>query len=143
MTDKFNISVDSESRIIHIRVWGFWSEEEAFGYREKLSEAMDSLGSGKSWDVLADVRLFPIQPAPVQKIHSKLMQRAVQMGMAKYANIVGGRLTRIQIERLSEAAWPEKGHFQFFNSRKDAESWLKENAHEFSEREDQRLIQTF
>lgn len=104
---------------------------------------MDILGIGDSWNIIADVRLFPVQPAPVQRIHSELMQRAVQKGMAKAANIVGGKLTRIQIEKLAESAWPEKGHFEYFDSEEEAEIWLKGGDDERSGRKDKELLQAF
>ncbi len=141
--EKFSVSVDPESRLLHIRVWGFWCLDEAIEYRKRLSRAMDILGIGDSWNIIADVRLFPVQPAPVQRIHSELMQRAVQKGMAKAANIVGGKLTRIQIEKLAESAWPEKGHFEYFDSEEEAEIWLKGGDDERSGRKDKELLQAF
>jgi len=143
LSDKFSISVDIEDRLMHIRVWGFWCLDEAHKYRKELSRAMDVLGEDDPWNVIADVRLFPVQPAPVQKIHSELMRRALQMGMAKAANIVGGRLTRIQIEKLALSAWPEKGHFNFFSNLKDAEAWLKGGESGHSGGEDKGNIQSF
>lgn len=143
MADKFSVSVDLDSRLMRIRVWGFWCENEAHEYRRTLSEAMDILGSSESWNIIADVRLFPIQPAPVQHIHTELMQRALLKGMAKAANIVGGRLTQLQIEQLAESAWPEKGHFEYFSSEEEAETWLTGGEDEFSGREDKEFLQAF
>lgn len=94
---------------------------------------MDSLGIARPWNVIADVRMFPIQPKPVQNIHTGLMQRALQSGMIKSAGIVGGPLTRLQIEELSGNAWPEKGHFKSFLNETDAEAWLREVNNGFSE----------
>lgn len=124
MSDKFEISVDSQNRLLHIRVWGFWSLEEALSYQNSMMSAMGSL-ENDPWNVIADVRMFPVQPSPVQKVHCKLMQHAIQMGMVRSANIVGGRLTRVQMERLSASAWPEKGHFGFFPNETDAMEWLR------------------
>lgn len=124
MAEKFNIFVDPEKRLLHIRVWGFWSLEDAHSYRIDMLSAMERL-ENDPWNVIADVRMFPVQPTPVQNIHCKLMQDAMQMGMVRSANIVGGRLTRVQMERLSSAAWPEKGHFGFFVNETDAMEWLK------------------
>jgi hypothetical protein len=104
---------------------------------------MDFMGNREPWNIIADVRMFPIQPAPVQSVHTELMQRALQKGMVKAANIVGGRLTRIQIEKLAESAWPEKGHFNYFFNEEDAERWLKDGEDEFSGREDKEFLQAF
>lgn len=125
MTEKFRIAVDTDERLVRICVWGFWSTEEALEYRRSLEETMDLLGSAEPWNVIADVRLFPVQPAPVQKIHRELMQLALLRGMDRSANIVGGPLTRIQIEELASTAWPEKGHFECFLNEGEANSWLR------------------
>jgi hypothetical protein len=125
LTEKFRIAVDTDERLVRICVWGFWSTEEALEYRRSLEETMDLLGSAEPWNVIADVRLFPVQPAPVQKIHRELMQLALLRGMDRSANIVGGPLTRIQIEELASTAWPEKGHFEYFLNEGEANSWLR------------------
>jgi len=143
LADKFSVSVDQGNRLIRIRVWGFWCLDEACDYRKRLCEAMDILGSSDSWNVIADVKLFPVQPAPVQRIHSELMQMAVQKGMAKAANIVGGRLTRIHIEKLAESAWPEKGHFDYFSSEEEAEFWLTGGNDEHPDGKNKELLQAF
>lgn len=143
LTDKYSISVDRPGRLIRLRVWGFWSEGEARDYYHELSEAMGELAETGPWKVLADVRMFPIQSSPVQTIHTKLMRKALQMGMVKAANIVGGRLTRIQIEELAESAWPEKGYFDYFTSLEEAENWLEDRGNEFSAAGDERFLQAF
>lgn len=143
LADKFSVSVDLESRLMRIRVWGFWCGNEALEYERKLSEAMDIMGNLEPWNIIADVRLFPVQPAPVQRVHIELMQKALQKGMDKAANIVGGRLTRIQIEKLAESAWPEKGHFDYFTSEEEAESWLTGGVDECTGRKDKELLQAF
>lgn len=104
---------------------------------------MDIMESLEPWTVIADVRMFPIQPAPVQKVHTELMQMALQKGMARAANIVGGRLTRIQIEKLAETAWPEKGHFNYFYNEEEAERWLTGWEDELAGRKDKELLQAF
>jgi len=141
LPDKFDIAVDSSERILRIRVWGFWSLEEALSYSQTMNIAMKSLQEDP-WTVLADVRRFPVQPASVQEVHCGLMQQAVKMGMVRSANIVGGKLTQIQIERLSSSAWPEKGLFGFFRTEAEALNWLKDNDGGFSGGMDQSIIQT-
>lgn len=128
MSEKFQVEASPSERLVRIKVWGFWSESDAEDYREMLRTAMSSMDPSAPWNILADVRLFPIQPEPVQKVHSQLMKDAMRMGMARSANIVGGILTRIQIEKLSDTAWPERGRFEYFFNETEAMKWLEENA---------------
>lgn len=141
MTDCFEISIDIARRILHLKVWGFWTTSQAECYREKMVEAMESLGRSP-WSVLADVRKFPIQMRPVQAIHCELMKLSLQNGMVCSANIVGGRLTKVQIERMSSEVWPEKEKFAYFNTRSEAEAWLEGERHIPNKECIQQLAQT-
>ncbi len=142
MAEQFEISIDFDKRILILRVWGFWSLKTALGFRDKMLRSMASLGDQTPWSVQADVRMFPIQLSPVQEIIRELMQQAVRSGMRRSANIVGGRLTRIQIERLSGAAWPERGRFSYFNTQAEAVKWLGEQEDSSHEGSPQKIFQT-
>lgn len=142
MAEQFEISIDLNRRVLSLKVWGFWSLKTAECFRDIMLRSMISLDDGSPWSVLADVRMFPIQPPKVQDVIRELMRLAVKYGMRRSANIVGGRLTRIQIERLSGAAWPERGRFSYFTSQAEAENWLGEPEDGSFERSHQKLFQT-
>lgn len=141
MSDPFEISVDKKNLILTLRVWGFWSREEALCYKELLTDSIQSL-EHPSWCILADVTMFPIQTSFVQSVHSDLMQFAVLNGLVRSANIVGNALTRIQIDRLSSSIDSGKGRFAFFKTEEDARKWLEEVTYERSEAKAESLFQT-
>lgn len=124
LSDCFEISVDLARRILRLRVWGFWTCKQAECYRSRMLEAMETLGKNP-WRVLADVRRFPVQMKSVQKIHCELMQHSFLNGMICSANVVGGVLTKVQIQRMSAEVWPEKDKFAYFTTENEAEAWLE------------------
>lgn len=125
MQEPFEISADHQAGIVRIRVWGFWSGAEAEAYRKEMVRQVDSL-LGKPWSALVDVRLYPVQKTQVQTIHRMVMGYSLMNGMVRSANIVGGRLTRIQVERLAESVSPSGERFRYFTTEKEALKWLRE-----------------
>ena len=141
MSDPFEISVDKKKSILTLRVWGFWSREEARRCKESFMDSIISLQHTR-WCILADVTMFPIQTSYVQSVICDSMQFAIMHGLVRSANIVGNALTRIQIDRLSSSIDLEQGRFAFFREEEDAIKWLEEITNEFSEAKIESVFQT-
>jgi len=140
LADPFEISFDTVNRILHLRVWGFWSGKEAQRYRDALQATVSSFRNQK-WSILADVRLFPVQTLPVRTVHRDLMEYSLGCGAVRWANVVGGLLTRLQIERLASDVCPNISMFGYFSTESEAKKWLLEKEIERSSTEGSRLFQ--
>ncbi len=121
MTKGFKIEADPNKKILRLKVWGFWTEEDAQRYREEFIEKSKPLIT-ETWFVLADIAEYGVQTKEVQAVHGELMRYAIKNGMLKAANVISRLLNRIQIEKLSEASGIPM--HSFFNSEDDAEKWL-------------------
>ncbi len=118
----FEVSYDSVSRILYLRMWGLWDEALATQFQAAASAAMQPLTPARPSYVLADLRRYPTQKPAVQRVHSELMAKATRHGIERSANLVAATLTSMQIRRLSQ----ESGlaEFSFFQDEELAVRWL-------------------
>jgi len=121
-TYRFQIAIDLPRRILKLRVWGFWTLDEAQAYWDDFQEKARPL-LGKPWYVLADVADFPPQKGEVNELVEKTMVLARKHGMVRAANLVtSSALAKMQISRLStDTGLPS---FSFFSSEAEAVDWL-------------------
>jgi serine/threonine-protein kinase len=115
------ITIDRSRSILKVKVWGFWTLDDAKAYWEdfKIHVAMIS---GRPWYVLADISTFPAQKPEVGAFVKKTMDYAGVNGMVRAANLVESTLGKMQIARLSaESGLPA---FSFFQSEAEAIRWL-------------------
>ncbi len=122
----FDVSYDSRTRILYLRMWGMWDEEIAVKYRDAVAQAIRPLPQEPASCVLADLSRYPTQKPQVQKYHAELMKMAVAHNMTRAANLVSATLTSMQIRRLSQESG--LGEFSFFQDEGKAIEWLLSDA---------------
>jgi serine/threonine protein kinase len=115
------ITIDRSRAILKVKVWGFWTLDDAKLYWEDFKSHVAML-SGRPWYVLADISSFPAQKPEVGAFVKKTMDYAGVNGMVRAANLVESTLGKMQIARLSaESGLPA---FSFFQSEAEAIRWL-------------------
>jgi serine/threonine-protein kinase len=117
----YTISADPGRKLVHVRVWGFWTLDVGKQYLEEFRQkSMPFWGS--RWFVLADIREFPAQRPDVGEFVRQTMVIAQQNGLVRAANLVASALSKMQIARLSaEQGLPA---FSFFTDDQEATRWL-------------------
>lgn len=121
MKKGFSVAVDRERSIVRMKLWGFWTVDDAKAYWEEFITKAATV-VGKPWYVLADVADFAVQRPDVNAYIEKTMVYARANGMVRAANLVSNALSKMQIARLSqETGLPS---FSFFQSEADAIRWL-------------------
>jgi hypothetical protein len=123
MSDKgFTITPDRDRHILQLKVWGFWSNEDAEAFKNEFREKA-KIFRGEPWYVLADIVDWSVQAPEVQAIVQQSMVYARNNGMEKAANIVSKALGKMQIKRMSESS---ALYFGYFDSEEKALAWLFE-----------------
>jgi hypothetical protein len=122
----YEVSYETSTRILFLRMWGMWDETLAISYRDAVMSAMKPLSPQRPSYVLADLANYPTQKPAVQKYHAELMGKSASHGITRSANLVSATLTSMQIRRLSQ----ESGiaEFSFFQDEKKAIEWLLSGA---------------
>lgn len=121
----FQVEIDYPRAILRVKVWGFWTVDDAKAYVEAFRQKA-ALLVGEPWYVLADISEFAAQKPEVSAFVEQTMAFAVDNGMVRAANLVDSALGKMQIARLSQATGlPE---FSFFQSEQDAIRWLISSA---------------
>jgi hypothetical protein len=121
MKKGFTVAVDRERSIVRMKLWGFWTVDDAKAYWEEFTTKAATV-AGKPWCVLADVADFAVQRPDVNAYIEKTMLYARANGMVRAANLVSNALSKMQVARLSqETGLPS---FSFFPSEADAIRWL-------------------
>jgi len=120
---RFEITTDLVRRILRLKVWGFWTVDEAQAYWEAFQYRVRPLLAGP-WYVLADISNFGPQKDDVNAIVAKTMDFARENGMVRAANLVlvDAALAKMLIARLSAATGLPA--FSFFTSEDKAVAWL-------------------
>jgi serine/threonine-protein kinase len=117
----FIVALDRDRNIVRVKVWGFWTVDDAKAYWEEF-KAKVAMTGGRPWYVLADIADFSAQKPEVNVYVEKTMSYARANGMVRAANLVSSALSKMQIARLSqETGLPS---FSFFQSESDAIRWL-------------------
>ncbi|HLM72409.1 MAG TPA: hypothetical protein VK459_06955 [Polyangiaceae bacterium] len=117
----FLVTLDRARNIVRVKVWGFWTIDDAKAYWDEFKAKAD-MAAGKPWYVLADIADFSAQKPDVNVYVEKTMSYARTNGMVRAANLVSSALSKMQISRLSqETGLPS---FSFFQSESDAIRWL-------------------
>jgi serine/threonine-protein kinase len=117
----YTVTIDQIRSIVRVKVWGFWSIEEARAYVDDF-RAKSQIFWGKKWYVLADISDFTAQKPEVEACVKQTMEVAREHGMVRAANIVASALSKMQISRLSaEQGLPA---FSFFQDDQEAIRWL-------------------
>ncbi|HEX7667463.1 MAG TPA: hypothetical protein VF407_23185 [Polyangiaceae bacterium] len=118
----YRISFDARSRVITLRLRGFWDEAITGAFRKDFLAFWKAADRSRPYLVLADLSRYPTQRAPVQQVHAELMSKGKAMGVVRSANLVDATLTSMQIRRLSEQSGLEV--FSFFQDEQAALAWL-------------------
>jgi len=117
----YTISVDPSRKLVHVRVWGFWTPDIGRQYLEEFRLKSQPFW-GSRWFVLADIREFPAQRPEVGEYVKGTMVLAQQNGIVRAANLVASALSKMHIARLSaEQGLPE---YSFFTDEQEAIRWL-------------------
>jgi len=117
----FVVALDRERNILRVKVWGFWTIDDAKAYWEDF-KVKANMAAGRPWYVLADIADFSAQKPEVNVYVEKTMAYARANGMVRAANLVSSALSKMQIARLSqETGLPS---FSFFQSEPEAVRWL-------------------
>jgi serine/threonine-protein kinase len=117
----YTISVDPSRKLVHVRVWGFWTNDIGQQYLEEFRQKSLPFW-GDRWFVLADIREFPAQRPEVGEHVKGTMVLAQQNGIVRAANLVASALSKMHIARLSaEQRLPE---YSFFTDEQEAIRWL-------------------
>jgi serine/threonine protein kinase len=120
-TYRFQITSDLSRCILKLRVWGFWTIDEAKAYWNEFQNKARPL-LDKPWYVLADIADFPPQKAEVNELLEKPMVFARERGMVRAANLVtSSALSKMLISRLSTGTGLSHS---FFSSEAEALEWL-------------------
>ncbi len=123
MSNKgFTITPDRDRHILRLKVWGFWSNEDAEAFKNQFREKA-KVFRNEPWYVLADIVDWSVQAPEVQAIVQQSMVYARNNGMEKAANIVSKALGKMQIKRMSESS---ALYFGYFDSEEKALAWLLE-----------------
>lgn len=119
----YELIFDETSRVLNIRLWGFWDGELAKKFTGEFEkQVQEASAAGTGWYVLADITRFPPQFPEIQRFLTEAMGMAKTHGMKKAARIVDNTITKLQIARLSkETNFPEHS---FFRSEDEAMQWL-------------------
>jgi serine/threonine protein kinase len=118
---RFQVKPDPSTRILRVKVWGFWDAEEGRAYLEEFLQKAATL-INKPWYVLADISEFPPQKPDVSPFVEQTMAYARENNLLKAANLVSSALTKMQISRLSaDIGLPE---YSFFTAEAQAVAWL-------------------
>lgn len=121
----FHVEHDSKQNILRVKVWGFWTIDDAKAYLEDFKQKA-TFAIGRPWYVLADISEFAAQKPEVSAFVERTMQFAIEHGMVKAANLVDSALGKMQIARLSQATGLPL--FSFFQSEREAIEWLTSSA---------------
>jgi serine/threonine-protein kinase len=118
---RFQITADQHRHILRLKVWGFWTMDEAKAYWDEFQAKARPL-FGTPWYVLADIADFPPQKGEVTELVGKTMNFARTNGMVRAANLVSSALSKMHIARMSaEMGLPA---YSFFSSEMEAITWL-------------------
>ena len=119
---RFEIRADHTNSILRLRVWGFWTVDEAKAYWSDFQAKARTLLS-KPWYVLANVADFPPQKDEVNELVGQTMNFAKMNGMVRAANLINqSALAQMLITRLSTDT--KLADFAFFSSEAEAVAWL-------------------
>ncbi len=117
----YTITVDTSRKLVHVRVWGFWTTDIGKQYLEEFRQKSQPFW-GSGWYVLADIREFPAQKPDVSQSVQQTMLIAQQNGLVRAANLVASALSKMMIARLS--AEQNLPAYSFFTDEQEAIRWL-------------------
>lgn len=114
----YRVSVDPVRRLVIANLCGFFTVDEAVAFAAAEQAAARSLGSG-AFDLLIETPGGTIQAQDVAHAFTTLA-KAAEFKAARIAIACEGSLLRLQLRRILSGS-----HVAVFESRRDAEAWLR------------------
>ncbi|MBN1880663.1 MAG: hypothetical protein JW885_00705 [Deltaproteobacteria bacterium] len=118
--EYYQLIVDIEKNRLYYNLFGFWRSLDVVpdNYKD-MKTAMSKLKPG--FDVVGDLRFAKPPPEPVAELHIKTQKLAMDMGLARTAEIYSEDAVKFMAERYSRES---KMDTQVFSNILDAENWL-------------------
>jgi hypothetical protein len=119
-TDCFELSLDKAANLLSFRLIGLWEMATAQEFDRHLRPQFSGRrNAGQPFDVLADLRDWPVQTQETMEIHQALMAYGKECGMRRVAILTHSALLKMQImHRAKDEA------FHAFADEASAQSWL-------------------
>ncbi len=119
MDAHFSIEIEPERCLIHIRMGGFFNNEDVSGFRSELTERLDQLGCRPNDHLtLCDVSAMKIQTQDMVSVFSTVVGDPF-FRSRKLAFVTGSTLARMQTRRLTN-----REGVAYFTDPDEAKTWL-------------------
>jgi hypothetical protein len=115
----YKIDVDVAKHRVLIEFSGTYDDDLAEFGRQMVAACIRAKGIGRHFDMLSDFSQAPIMTQQTAGDSQEHVKWCIDNGLRKGANVVGGALSRMQLNRITA---DEK--FQMFETRAQAEAWL-------------------
>lgn len=99
-TAGFSIDIESSSRQLSVRAWGFWSLDLCSIFDEKMQRAVSGFDGATSF-LLYDLLEFLPQSTEVFERQKGMMERMQKQGMNRVVAIINNAITVLQMKRLA------------------------------------------
>lgn len=119
-SEPFKIAADSSDQLIRFALSGVWDLATARTFDQALRSQFETRRRrAVPFDVIADLRAWPVQTQETTVIHEALMAFGRDCGMRNVAVIAGSMLAKMQTMRMAAS-----DRFQAFASEAEAEAWI-------------------